>query len=423
MRLPWSNPRYLSAAAVSVVVLVILVTVLPSRLRAAANELSISPTSLRYGDVVIGQSQTLLVAVINNGQTSITISSVDSSNSKFKVSKLKLPQVLATGKGLEVSVTFAPTAKGWVGGHVTVISNASNQALKLEVGGAGVTRETVTASPASISFGDVDVGKSLTLPVLLTNTRSSKVILESGQVTGGAFSVSGAKFPLTLVGGQRVRLNATFKPKAVGLTGGSFFVFGPALNIPFTGTGSGASKTELTITPIALSFGNVAVGATETLTAVLSAGGGSVTISSASSSSSQFAVPGAEFPLTIPSGKDVLLNVTFTPQKDGKTSGTLSFTSNAANSTTSEALTGTGTAPSVSLSWSASTSPNVTGYNVYRSTSRSGSYTRINSTLDPETTYTDATVVPGKTYYYATTAVNSSGQESSYSNRAKVTVP
>jgi hypothetical protein len=35
----------------------------------------------------------------------------------------------------------------------------------------------------------------------------------------------------------------------------------------------------------------------------------------------------------------------------------------------------------------------------------------------------DSTIVDGKTYYYATTAVNSSGKESGYSNRVKIVVP
>ena len=68
-------------------------------------------------------------------------------------------------------------------------------------------------------------------------------------------------------------------------------------------------------------------------------------------------------------------------------------------------------------------SPDVSGYNVYRSASKSGSYSKLNSSLNSDTSYTDTTVASGSTYYYATTAVNSSGQESTYSNLVKVVVP
>jgi hypothetical protein len=82
----------------------------------------------------------------------------------------------------------------------------------------------------------------------------------------------------------------------------------------------------------------------------------------------------------------------------------------------------TAAAQSVSLTWTASTSL-VSGYNVYRGTQSGGPYTLLNSSLDTDTTYTDATVQTGQSYYYVATAVNSSGAESAYSNQAEATVP
>lgn len=76
----------------------------------------------------------------------------------------------------------------------------------------------------------------------------------------------------------------------------------------------------------------------------------------------------------------------------------------------------------VTLSWKASTST-VSGYNVYRSLTSGGPYSQINSSLVPSTTFTDDNVQAGQTYFYVTTAVNSSNVESSYSNQAEVVVP
>ena len=408
-------------AIVSLVAFAILVTMFAAQ--ASAQELTSSPASLRYGEVVIGQNQTLLLALTNTGKTSVIVSSVLVSNKAFKVPNFTLPQILTAGETLEVNVTFAPSVLGTASGQLTFVSNASDHNLVVDVGGAGVTSESVVGSPASLVFDNVSVGGSSTLPVVLTNTRTYAVTLTAEQTTGSAFSVSGAQFPLTLQGGKKVSLNVTFKPAIQGLTGGSSFFDGPNLDIPLQGTGTGAAKRELTVTPATLNFGNVAVGGTATLAASLSATGGSVTVSSASSSSSQFAVRDANFPLTVPAGQEVSLNVTFTPQHSVKSSGTLTFISNAADSPTSEALTGVGTAPYVSLSWNASSSPDVAGYNVYRKTSANNTYTKINSKLDQNTNYTDTTVAGGNTYFYATTAVNSSGKESGYSNRVQVSVP
>lgn len=76
----------------------------------------------------------------------------------------------------------------------------------------------------------------------------------------------------------------------------------------------------------------------------------------------------------------------------------------------------------VGLAWSDSSS-SASGYNVYRSSTSGGPYTRINSNLLSGTSFNDTNVQAGQTYFYVTTAVNSSSQESSYSNQAQASVP
>jgi hypothetical protein len=75
-----------------------------------------------------------------------------------------------------------------------------------------------------------------------------------------------------------------------------------------------------------------------------------------------------------------------------------------------------GTCYPVVLTWTASTSSNVTGYNVYRSTTSGSGYVLLNSSPITGTTYTDGTSQPGQTYYYVATSVDSSGAQSAYSN-------
>jgi len=81
---------------------------------------------------------------------------------------------------------------------------------------------------------------------------------------------------------------------------------------------------------------------------------------------------------------------------------------------------------SVTLNWTASTSPNVS-YNVYRGTQPTPptGYTKLN-TLSPVagTSYIDITVQAGQTYYYVATAVDSNNNESAYSAPAvPATIP
>jgi hypothetical protein len=76
----------------------------------------------------------------------------------------------------------------------------------------------------------------------------------------------------------------------------------------------------------------------------------------------------------------------------------------------------------VALSWTDS-SPSLAGYNIYRGTQPTGPFVKINSALEPASVYTDNTVVSGRTYYYATTAVDSNNVESGYSNVAQAVIP
>jgi len=76
----------------------------------------------------------------------------------------------------------------------------------------------------------------------------------------------------------------------------------------------------------------------------------------------------------------------------------------------------------VDLNWNASTSTDVAGYNVYRSPNGTN-WKKINAGLVPSTIYSDSTVANGSTYYYAATAVDTSGHESSRTSPVEVVIP
>ncbi|MGA8182228.1 MAG: IPT/TIG domain-containing protein [Terriglobia bacterium] len=76
----------------------------------------------------------------------------------------------------------------------------------------------------------------------------------------------------------------------------------------------------------------------------------------------------------------------------------------------------------VTLSWTNGSS-GASGFNVYRSSTSGGPYSRLNATLLSTTSFSDTHVQPGQTYFYVATAVNSSNPESGYSNQAQAIVP
>jgi len=424
MRLPQSITRPLSVFFIHIpIISVLLVFALaPAHAATGAAQLTASPSLLRFGSIDVGQTENLLVTVTNGGLTSVTLSEVSVTEAAFATPNLALPLVVPAGQSVDVNISFTPTTTGWTGGIIKFSGSGPNSTVSVQTGGSGVDSQAVTASPSTLSFGQVPVGGNSSLPLVLTNARHWAVTITAIQIFGSEFSISGATFPLKLSGQQSVALTVNYTPLSAGLNGGSVFVSGPAVTIPITGTGTTSAVGQLSISPASLSYSSVPVGTTDTLPITVSATGGSVTIASDSTNNSQFVLTGASFPLTIPSGSSMSFNVAFTPQNSGTISGSLSFTSTASNSP-NESLTGIGaaTAYTVNLSWNQSSS--AVGYNIYRSTSSTGSYTKINPALDSNTAYADGTVAANTTYYYAATSVNSSGMESSPSAPVQVQVP
>jgi hypothetical protein len=290
--------------------------------------------------------------------------------------------------------------------------------------------QTLVPSPSSLNFGNVQIGNGQQLSETVTNTGRVNVSISQATVAGTGFSMT-PWAPLVLTPGQHYTFTVTFTPPSPTNDSGSVSIVSdasnPNLSIPLSGTGTPAPQGQLAVSPTTMSFGNVVVGTNAQMIGTLTASGASVTVSSDTLNGSAFALSGLpSYPIVIPAGQYVQFTVTFTPPGTGVASGSLSFFSNASNSPAVESLTGTGTPPpqySVNLSWTASTSQNVIGYNIYRGVTSGGPYSKINPVLNASTLYSDTTVVDGQTYYYVTTAVNSTNEESPYSNQATAVIP
>jgi hypothetical protein len=84
-------------------------------------------------------------------------------------------------------------------------------------------------------------------------------------------------------------------------------------------------------------------------------------------------------------------------------------------------LAATASDGTVSLDWDDNSESDLAGYNVYRSTIQGGGYVKQNVSLVGSSDYTDNSVNNGTTYYYVVTAVDTSWNESDYSNEDSAT--
>jgi hypothetical protein len=125
-----------------------------------------------------------------------------------------------------------------------------------------------------------------------------------------------------------------------------------------------------------------------------------------------------------PSINPISLSLTGTPTKAATSSFTVKVTGCGGVSSTQSYTATIQPTPNhvVDLSWQASTSKGVTGYNIYRSPD-GVAWQQLNVSLIASTLYTDSTVSNGSTYYYAVTAEDINGFQSIKSTSIKVTIP
>jgi len=256
-------------------------------------------------------------------------------------------------------------------------------------------------------------GSGYTIEQSVPTLPNTKVIAEDQlQPTAGATSATAslgvADFWAAVV--------ATFKPAA---SGGSSTSTSGSGSSPSTGQG------QLAVSMPALNFGSVNIGSSSSQTVTLSdSGTANVVISNVTILGAGISSSGVYVGLVLTLGEQVPLNVTFAPAATVGVSGSITVASNAANSPISVVVSGAGLQPashSADLAWNASTG--AVGYNVYRGTVSGGPYASVTGTPVTTTSFTDANVQAGQTYYYVVTSLNSSGVESAFSNQAAATIP
>jgi hypothetical protein len=389
--------------------------------------LSATNSTLAFGTVAAGSSKTLTVSIQNSGPNSVTISSAAISSQYFSLTAPSLPATVAAGQSTTVSVMFTPNAAGTFNATLSVTSNASNSVTTISLTGSSGSSSSpgqLALNPSSQAFPSVIVGAQQSATVTLTNIGGSSVDISQASVAGTGFQLSGISAPLTLAASQSTTFTVTFAPQSTGSTSGTVTITSDGSNPSLTMalSGAGISLGELGSNPTSLSFGTVTVGSDSTLSeTVTNTGGTSITISNVAISGTGFSLSGITAPVTLSGGKSATFSVKFAPTATGSASGSVAITSNAPNSTLAIGLSGTGGAVptfSVNLSWDASSSSDIAGYNIYRAvyTNLCGSFNKLNSSLETAMQYTDTVVVDGTSYCYATTAVNTNDEESGYSN-------
>ncbi len=231
----------------------------------SATAVSLSPSSLTFGDVAVGSSSSpQTVTITNTGSQTLNISGISTTGDFSQTNTCgALLNSLGAGQSCSVSVTFTPTASGGRGGALSISDNAVGSPQTIPLTGTGdavfslnssspnvpvligdtTATFTVTAKAPSSFTGNI----TLACPASLTCSFSPSSIVagQSSTVTINNLTTSMSNpfsFAITgTSGSQSATLNANLLFKDYSLSAA------PALNTIVSG---GAATYTMTVTPV-----------------------------------------------------------------------------------------------------------------------------------------------------------------------------
>ena len=310
----------------------------------------------------------------------------------------------------QITATNSPTSYSATGLPAGLSINTASGLISGAPTASGTSTMTLGATNAS-GTGNATLTVSITLGAPVITSAAS-----AGGTVGSAFA-----YQITATNSP-VSYNATGLPNGLSVNTSSGLISGKPTSagtstVTLGATNSGGTgSTTLTLT---------VTGGTPVITSATSASGIAGSAFSyqitASNSPTSYGATGLPPGLTVNTSTGLISG---TPASGGTSTVTIKATNASGSGSATVTLT---IAHTVILSWTASSSPNIAGYNIYRGTvSLSGPFgaTPLNPTLiNSSLSYVDTSVVAGTTYYYVATAVNTSGVQSIDSTPVPAIVP
>jgi hypothetical protein len=292
--------------------------------------------------------------VTNLGHSNATISAANVTGSGFNYMGPALPLTLSRGQSVSLTISFAPSAAGILTGNLSLSTSGNVSPNSVPLTGTGVQSQqtlSLTVSPQSVSFGNVQVGSSGSQTVSLLNTGTGSVNVSQATMAGNGFGMTGLAVPMTLGAGQSTAFTVSFAPAGAGSASGNISVVSNAANsvstVALTGMGV---QPQISVAPGSVSFGPVTVGQTSSQAVTLTnAGGAYLNITQLAGPGTGFSLSGLALPFTLAPGKSTAFTVSFTPTSGASFAGSLMLVSNAPTSPTTIPLSGTGSAQVLQL--------------------------------------------------------------------------
>jgi len=320
-----------------------VVTLAGTGARPPAPVVSLSPTSLNFGNQNVGTTSTIQTITLSNlGSAALSIANI-SIPPDFSAANTCGTSVPA-GSNCMISVSFQPSAAGMRGGLLTIKDNASGSPQSVSLSGNGAVVPAASVMPGVLIFSNQSLGSySPAEFITLSNTGSGSLSILQVYTTGDFSETNncGSSVPP----GQQCSIAVSFSPTALGTRTGLLTIvdnssLGTQQTVSLSGTGAGTPQAILS--PMTITFPTQNVGSTSPPQelSILNAGSAPLSVF-AISVIGDFAernTCGA----TLAAGSSCTVFVTFTPSTTGPRGGAIVLSDNASGSPQSVTLFGTG---------------------------------------------------------------------------------
>ena len=212
-------------------------------------QIAATPSSVAFGTVTIGTTNSQSITLKNGGDTTLTFSQMTVSGAGFGQTGLSTSTTIAAGASASFNATFDPPSAGPVSGSITLTTNGTPSPLVISLSGTGQTSTVLLgASPTSLAFGNVLDQSSSQRTTSVTNNGNANVTISDVTLTGTGFSASGIINGTVLTPGQSATLNVTFAPASGGAASGTLTIASNATNSPATVSLSGTGTHSVVLT-------------------------------------------------------------------------------------------------------------------------------------------------------------------------------
>ncbi|MEJ2008649.1 MAG: choice-of-anchor D domain-containing protein [Acidobacteriota bacterium] len=320
---------------------------------AFSGTVSLSPTSLAFGNQTVGTTSAAQTVTLTNSSTApLTIESYGASLPFAMTTDCPLqPNTLAGGASCHLSATFSPSDIGDIGqvvGQVSITDSAEDSPQTIPVTGTG-TGPLVSLSPQPLVFGNQEVGTtSAAQTATLTNTGNADLTI-TGIITGtGPFTPSDdcPRAPSTIPPGATCTISVAFAPTTWGQAVGSIEIDDNTLSgAQYLYTQGYAYSGTPAVSPASLNF-VAAMGTTsnpQTVTLTDSASSPLYITSISSGRPARFIVTNKSCPLSpsaLAAGANCTVSVAFSPSYVGLLDDNLLVDTSGVPGTATVALSG-----------------------------------------------------------------------------------